>query len=78
MPLPTCKFEARWDFMSGDERVAFRESRRDLRAEAPDETAALRQSFRGHHQMLERRAAQRARFRAYRATYLTPPPVTTF
>lgn len=72
------RFDARWEVMSGDERVACIEANRALKSDFPDETLALRQSLAAHRRLLERRAKQRAKFRAYRADYLTPPPVTEF
>ena len=76
MPSDVRKFEGRWEFMSGDERVALVESRRAIYGDQPDEHAALRRSFSAHHRALARRAALRDRFLTYRANYLTPPPVT--
>lgn len=66
MKSPT--FEARWAFMSGDARVAFVESRRALRDGFADESAALAASFTAHFNTLRAAAAQRLRFRAFRAS----------
>ena len=71
-------FEGRWSERSGDSRVAYMETQRELRAEWPSESVALRRAFAGSARDQARAAklqaakteqarALRERFAAYRA-----------
>jgi hypothetical protein len=57
--------------MSGDARVALVESRRDLRADLPDETAQLVRSFAAHRRAMNAARELRQKFHAFRARKLS-------